>query len=84
MENGYEKVFEHFGQDVIRRRLIVQKEILTLVNLNKLFIQTIKEVEGFDAPYRTWHLKKRLKKTFHQLISMRPSCRNMSDVVFSE
>ena len=58
--------------------------MLTLARLNRIFIRTIKEVEDIDAPYRTWHLKKRLQKTFSQLIFVTPSKHNMSDIVFSK
>ena len=84
IQAGYEDAFSEFADDVIRRRLIQNKEILTLARLNKLFVSKIREIHGIDAPYRTWNLKKRLQQTFPQLIFIRPSNRRMSDIVFTE
>ena len=76
--------FTQFCEGTKKKRLPQGKEILMLARLNQIFIRTIKEVEDFDAPYRTWHLKKRLQKTFSQLIFVTPSKHNMSDIVFSK
>uniref|UniRef100_UPI00358FE7A7 uncharacterized protein n=1 Tax=Myxine glutinosa TaxID=7769 RepID=UPI00358FE7A7 len=84
VQNGYIDAFDKFSQNTIRKRLIIGKEILTLSKLNKIFIRAIKDVSGIDAPYRTWHLKTRLQKSFPQLVFIKAKSRNMSDIVFSE
>ncbi|PIK44379.1 hypothetical protein BSL78_18773 [Apostichopus japonicus] len=83
-QKRYMPSFEEFSDKTIRKRLLEGKEILTLARLNRIFIRTIKEVEGIDAPYRTWNLKKRLQKAFPQLVFVNPSHRNMSTIVLSE
>ncbi|KAJ8023132.1 hypothetical protein HOLleu_38227 [Holothuria leucospilota] len=80
---GYTAAFDKFSKDVITERLVKKKEILTLGKLNRLFIQIIKEVEGVDAPYRTWNLKRRLETTFPQLEFVKSGNRTMSDIVFA-
>ena len=84
IQSGYLTAFTQFCEGTKKKRLPQGKEILMLARLNQIFIRTIKEVEDFDAPYRTWHLKKRLQKTFSQLIFVTPSKHNMSDIVFSK
>lgn len=83
-QTGYAEVYTNFCNSVIRPRLLQKLEITTLAQLNRSFVQTIKNVHGIDAPYRTWNLKKRLQKSFPQLVFISPSNRQMSDIVFSE
>jgi len=84
IQSGYMNAFIVFSEETVKKRLIQNKEILTLSRLNRIFIHAIKEVENVDAPYRTWNLKTRLQRTFPQLVFVTPANRSMSDIVFSE
>ena len=53
--------------------------------LHSLLLKTVNEVESMDASnYRPFSLKKRLQKTFPQLVFHKPHLRNQSEFVFLE
>ncbi|XP_055957426.1 uncharacterized protein LOC126822187 isoform X2 [Patella vulgata] len=67
--SAYEKTFDIFCEDVIRKRIIFNKVILRMAKLLDMFIKMAKDIEQVDiSNYRAFHLKKRLQSKFPQLV----------------
>ncbi|XP_061913285.1 uncharacterized protein LOC133656293 isoform X2 [Entelurus aequoreus] len=74
-----------FCDQVIRQRIIIDKEVLRMDKLRKLFVDTVKKHEDLDASgYRRDKLKRRLVRDFPQLVFHCPPQRNISEMVFVE
>ncbi|XP_061908298.1 uncharacterized protein LOC133653234 [Entelurus aequoreus] len=74
-----------FCDQVIRQRIIIDKEVLRMDKLRKLFVDTVKKHEDLDASgYRRDKLKRRLVRDFPQLVFHCPPQRNVSEMVFVE
>ncbi|XP_041466296.1 uncharacterized protein LOC121416845 [Lytechinus variegatus] len=81
----YELSYSRFCQDIIEQRIIRGQEILRLTKLLKLFVKTVKEVEGLEAgSYKSANLKRRLKESYPVLCFSRPSRQYESEIVFVE
>ena len=79
---SYTKAFEIFSKTV-NAKIIDNKKIMRLKELNKLFIKQIHETHGVDASsYKTIYLKQRLIKKFPQLCFIRPHMRSQGYIVY--
>ncbi|KAG9276341.1 hypothetical protein AMEX_G8653, partial [Astyanax mexicanus] len=84
-EPTYDACYNIFCEKVIRQRIIVNQEILTMTHLRRIFINLVKDHEKLDASnYRQDKLKRRLARDFPQLVFYSPSKRNMCQMVFVE
>lgn len=62
------QTFESFCADVIDKRIISDKEVMTMNTLTRIFIKQAKEIEDMDiGGYRNYQLKDRLIKKYPQL-----------------
>eukprot|EP00057_Strongylocentrotus_purpuratus_P021683 XP_011676157.1 PREDICTED: uncharacterized protein LOC105444073 [Strongylocentrotus purpuratus] len=85
LKQSYVVSYVKFCQNVIERRIIRGQEILRLTKLLKLFVKTVKEVEGLEAAnYKSANLKRRLKESYPVLCFSRPSRQYESEIVFVE
>lgn len=85
LKQSYVVSYVKFCQNVIERRIIRGQKILRLTKLLKLFVKTIKEVEGLEAAnYKSANLKRRLKESYPVLCFSRPSRQYESEIVFIE
>jgi hypothetical protein len=81
----YEKSYEYFCEEVIKKKLIINKEIMFMSVLFKAFVKVVADKEGLDASnYRAHRLKARLKQTYPELTFHMPGKKNTSELVFSE
>ncbi|XP_028419097.1 uncharacterized protein LOC114544759 [Dendronephthya gigantea] len=84
-ECKYEKSFDVFCMEFVNARIIRQDNIFYMKKLTKEFIKTVRRVEKEDASsYRSFRLKKRLRKRFPQLVFHRPKVRSKSEIVYAE
>lgn len=84
-ECKYEQSFDVFCKEFVNERLIKQDNIFYMSKLRKEFIKTVRRVENEDAlGYRSFRLKKRLRKRFPQLVFHRPKLRSRSEIVYTE
>eukprot|EP00057_Strongylocentrotus_purpuratus_P015294 XP_011669768.1 PREDICTED: uncharacterized protein LOC105440883 [Strongylocentrotus purpuratus] len=68
--------------DLIRRRIVKDKEVLRLKDLHRSFVKAGLRNEGVDlSSYQTKKLKQRLQVTFPQLIFVSPQRQNESEIV---
>ncbi|XP_057711366.1 uncharacterized protein LOC130928664 [Corythoichthys intestinalis] len=81
----YAESYKLFCEQVIRQRIIVDKEVFRMDKLRRLFVNTVRNHEDLDASdYRQDMLKRQLKRDFPQLVFHTPFKRNVSEMVFLE
>ena len=81
----YGQSYEQFCKRVIEEKVLKGKKIMRMSKLHHLFVKTVQEVELLDASnYRPFGLKRRLQKTYPQLVFHKPYVRNQSEFVFLE
>ncbi|KAK6167859.1 hypothetical protein SNE40_021791 [Patella caerulea] len=81
--SAYEATFDIFCEDVIRKRIIFNREILRMAKLFDMFIKMAKDIEQVGiSNYRAFHLKKRLQSKFPQLLFHSSSKKFKSEMVF--
>ena len=84
-ECKYEKSFDVFCEDFVRRKVIEGNNVYYMSQVKEEFINTVELVENADASnYRTFRLKERLQKRFPQLVFHTPTVRNKSEIVYAE
>ncbi|XP_038062969.1 uncharacterized protein LOC119733637 [Patiria miniata] len=85
MSQRYSDAYDEFCSDVIRKRLIRDKEVLCLTTLRRIFVKYVRDLEGVDCQnYLADNLKMRLKSTFPQLVFQPSTARGMGDLVYCE
>uniref|UniRef100_UPI00358FD2C1 uncharacterized protein n=1 Tax=Myxine glutinosa TaxID=7769 RepID=UPI00358FD2C1 len=81
----YDEGYKCFCQRVVEERIVKNREILRLTNLNYLFKKCVEEEEGMKIPsYKTYSLKRRLLQSYPFLKFVKSSKSNESDLVFVE
>ncbi|KAL1268455.1 hypothetical protein QQF64_033818 [Cirrhinus molitorella] len=84
-EPTFDVSYKIFCERIIRHRIIVNQEVLTMTQLRRIFINIVNKHEGLDASnYRQDKLKRRLTRDFPQLVFHSPKKRNISELVFVE
>ena len=77
--------FDLFCKNVIEGRIIGNSEVLRLTKLRDLFIATVAEEENVCIDgYRSYQLKKRLKKKFPELTFIRQSVTSSELVLYND
>ena len=80
----YVKSFIVFGEQFIRRKVILQEGIFYMSKVKDAFVETVREVERLDASnYKTSRLKQRLQEEFPQLAFHAPAQKKKSEIVYS-
>ena len=83
-EKMFQASYNEFLRKVIDERILQKKEIFRMTKLTKMFIKTIKTVEGISCPrYRSHNLKRRLRNSHPQLQFLKASKRSDSELVFT-
>ncbi len=68
-DTQYKQSFDLLCKAYIVKRIIHDREVLTLTNLRSLFVKLVERTEGLDVPnYRSHNLKNRLKAKFPELV----------------
>ncbi|CAM4578218.1 unnamed protein product [Leuciscus chuanchicus] len=76
--------YKIFCERIIRHRIIVNQEVLTMTQLRRIFLNLVKKHEDLDASnYRQDKLKRRLARDFPQLVFHSPNKR-ISEMIFVE
>lgn len=84
-EPTFDASYKIFCERIIRHRIIVNQEVLTMMQLRRNFLNLVKKHEDLDASnYRQDKLKRRLIHDFPQLVFHSPNSRNISELVFVE
>ncbi|XP_016363138.1 uncharacterized protein LOC107704663 [Sinocyclocheilus anshuiensis] len=84
-EPTFDASYKIFCERIIRHRIIVNQEVLTMMQLRRIFLNLVKKQEDLDASnYRQDKLKRRLIRDFPQLVFHSPNKRNISELVFVE
>ncbi|XP_042593641.1 uncharacterized protein LOC122139558 [Cyprinus carpio] len=84
-EPTFDASYKIFCERIIRHRIIVNQEVLTMMQLRRIFLNLVKKHEDLDASnYRQDKLKRRLSHDFPQLVFHSPNSRNISELVFVE
>ncbi|XP_056105946.1 uncharacterized protein LOC130084505 [Rhinichthys klamathensis goyatoka] len=84
-EPTFDASYKIFCERIIRHRIIVNQEVLTMTQLRRIFLNLVKKHEDLDASnYRQDKLKRRLARDFPQLVFHSPKKRNISEMVFVE
>ena len=84
-DSKFKRSFNIFSEEFVMTKIIKGQEIYDMKRVKEKFDKTVARVENLDASsYKTFHLKRRLKNTFPQLVFHTPNSRNRSDIVFAE
>lgn len=83
VDTEYTKSFTEFCEKFVIPRLVTNKEVFRLTKLCQVFKEFILKTGGQDVQsYKTSSLKMRLKKDHPELVFLKPSRRNHSELVF--
>ncbi|KAJ8050302.1 hypothetical protein HOLleu_03448 [Holothuria leucospilota] len=84
-QRQYQKAYDIFCHDIIEERIVKNAEIFRLTKLLHIFKDYVRKFESLEvASYRTYSLQQRLRKTYPQLVFLRPARKNLSCLVFSD
>ena len=84
-DTKFERSYSIFSEEFVMTKIIKGQEIYDMKRVKEEFDKTVARVENLDASsYKTFRLKRRLKKTFPQLVFHSPKTRSRSDIVFAE
>ena len=81
----YEQSYKKFCSEIIVKKIIAEKKIMHMATIFERFLNIVKEEEDIDASgFRSFRLKDRLQKSYHQLVFFTPRMRNKSEMVYVE
>ena len=84
-KNLYQKAYQTFCVEVVENNLIAQKQVKYMTELFNQFVLIVNKEEGLDASnYRRFRLKDRLRKSYPQLVFLKPNIRTKSEIVYVE
>ena len=84
-KNLYQKAYQTFCVEVVENNLIAQKQIKYMTELFNQFVLIVNKEEGLDASnYRRFRLKDRLRKSYPQLVFLKPNIRTKNEIVYVE
>ncbi|XP_039538675.1 uncharacterized protein LOC120486602 [Pimephales promelas] len=84
-EPTFDASYKIFCERIIRHKIIVNQEVLTMTQLRRIFLNLVEKHEDLDASnHRQDKLKRRLIRDFPQLVFHSPKKRNISEMVFVE